>query len=135
MPRKDISILVINKTVFEEGESHYSLEEHIKALKAYGYSVTENHTARNLDSYYNIIIANPLWSEISDLHKFHEKNPKVPIVFCSELASSESKKKIDESKIQGFYTDSEGCYYNLGGFISDFLKLIKHLSGKIYMEK
>ena len=133
--RKDISILVIDKAFFEEGKFNFDLKSHIKTLKAYCYSVTETPTAENLNQEYEIIVAHPLWEEISSLHRYHEEHPKIPIIFYSLLAKCDSNKKTEKSKFGGFVTDSNGAYYFLISSMQDFLKLIKHLSSEIYRRR
>jgi len=130
MKRKDVKILVVNRSIFPDEEDYGGLDNHIKTLIAYGYSVTETNLPPNNMLGYDIIVAHPPRGFLEGLAKFHREHPEIPLVLDSGYI-----KGTESSHYERYARDKDGVYYPRAATMQDFLRLIKGLTSEIYLSK
>jgi len=128
MGREDIDILVINRNLSDKDDERSGLlDEHIRALMARGYSVTESEVPTDSMDRYDIVIAHPGLSSVGELISFHNFNPFIPLVMISLYKADPSRVK----RFNGFNFGNDGIYQNYAASAHDTIKLVKWLTGKM----
>ena len=130
MKREDVQILVVNRATYPDEKNYGGLDTHIKALMAYGYSVTEESIPPSDMSGYDIVVVYPPYGFIGRLVNFHKEHPEIPLVMDSGYV-----KGNENSRFRGYSRDADGVYYDRWATIQDFLKLIKGLTSEMYRSR
>lgn len=132
MTRQDIRVLVIDRVVYSDELDHGDgLEQHARAFKAYGYSVTHVQNCGRVTPEMllgvDIIVAHPPWNSARILQDYRVAHPEIPVVLDSGAVGGGRR-----SKHENFYIDANGTYYAFGADLRGYLKLLKHLTAERY---